>query len=287
MLLWVNMYWWIWGCLYWLLLSSRNRYLWPCPLVCSFYICVLGACRVSGHMHRKGWMFQIASLQHLEVPGSNIQALMLFSRGKMHSRLRCRYKLAPCEGRELEGRKGIQLDALWVWPVLRFHSSGLTCSSSVNWNSSLEEFAGCRLFFFPLVLWASCDSAWWLHCVWPTGALRPGKTEIQSFLNQKGYSRRREHCHVCSKKCCPNSSAIRSPCSRTWSCVLLGDVSVSHVLPMSFPGVVLQGVKNMFVPTSGNFRWEGFSRILSRDMDTGWEQRFSRCVLAGVDGNGS
>lgn len=100
MLLWVNMYWWIWGCLYWLLLSFRNRYLWPCPLVCSFYICVLGACRVSGHMHRKGWMFQIASLQHLEVPGSNIQDLMLFSRGKMHSRLRCRYKLAPCEGRE-------------------------------------------------------------------------------------------------------------------------------------------------------------------------------------------
>lgn len=57
--------------------------------------------------------------------------------------------------------------------------------------------------------------------------------------------------------------------------VLHGDVHVS------FPDVILRGFKHKFAPTQSNLRWEGSSRVLSWDMGTVCEQKFScwSCVL--------
>lgn len=122
---------------------------------------------------------------------------------------------------------------------------------------------------------------------WLAGTLtQTWKNWDLSLSQSKGYSRRWEHCHVCSKNSCPNHHFLlqSGACVAAHGFVLHGDVHVS------FPDVILRGFKHKFAPAQSNLRWEVSSRVLSWGMGTVWEQKFSCwscCVLTELDGNGS
>lgn len=83
-------------------------------------------------------------------------------------------------------REGTQLNVLKVGPIPAFYPSGLSCSSaSVNlgivaWKCLLDVGYFLAVEEYPLVLWASSDSAWCLCCSWLAGALSETWKKLES-----------------------------------------------------------------------------------------------------------